>query len=78
MKNFIASIDSLSLPLKMILAIPLLDIVWCIYRIVSALDEKDTTALIIAIVLTFIPFMWIVDIICIITKGNVWRYGHTL
>lgn len=78
MRTFIDSVDSLPLLVKVILAIPALDIIWGIYRIVCALDEKDVVALIAAVVLMFIPFTWILDIICIIAKGNVWRYGHVL
>ena len=74
MKELINSINALPMLLKIILAIPALDIVWGIYRIVCALDENNTTALIISIVLLFIPFMWIIDIIFILMKGNVWRY----
>lgn len=74
MKELINSINALPMLLKIILAIPALDIVWGIYRIVCALDENNTTALIISIVLLLIPFMWIIDIIFILMKGNVWRY----
>ncbi len=74
MKQFIDSIDALPLLVKVILAIPALDIVWGIYRIVSALDRKDTVSLIISIILLFIPFMWVIDIIFILLKGNVWSY----
>ena len=74
MKQFIDSIDALPLLVKVILAIPALDIVWGIYRIVSALDRKDTVSFIISIILLFIPFMWVIDIIFILLKGNVWSY----
>ena len=78
MRTFIDSVDSLPRLVKVLLAIPALDIIWGIYRIVCALDEKDVIALVVAVVLMFIPFTWIIDIICIIAKGNVWRYGHVL
>ncbi len=74
MKEFIQAADNLPMLLKVILAIPALDIVWGIYRIVCALDSQNTTALVISIILLFIPFMWIIDIIFIIMRGNVWRY----
>ena len=61
MKQFIDSIDTLPLLVKVILAIP-------------ALDRKDTVSLIISIILLFIPFMWVIDIIFILLKGNVWSY----
>ena len=76
MKELINAFDNLPLIVKLILAIPALDIVWAIYRIVRALDEKDTVALIIAIILLFVPFMWLVDILCIALKGGIWCY-HT-
>ena len=41
MRTFIDSVDSLPLLVKVLLAIPALDIIWGIYRIVCALDEKD-------------------------------------
>lgn len=74
MKELIKQIDSLSILVKIILAIPALDIIWGIYRIVRALDDNNTMALVISIVLLFVPFMWIIDIVCIIMKGNVWYY----
>lgn len=74
MKELIKAIDNLPLLFKVILAIPALDIVWGIYRICCALDENDTTALIVAIVLLFIPIMWLIDIVMILMKGNVWRF----
>ncbi|MBQ4351490.1 MAG: hypothetical protein II768_09535 [Clostridia bacterium] len=73
MKEFIHSLDNLPLLVKVILAIPALDIVWGIYRILCALDEKNTTALIVSVILLFIPIMWIVDIVMILLQGNVWR-----
>ncbi|MGN1410472.1 MAG: hypothetical protein ACI4XJ_09890 [Eubacteriales bacterium] len=74
MKELIDSIDSLPILIKVILAIPALDIIWGIYRIVCSLMDNDTTALVISIVLLFIPFMWIIDIVFIILNGSVWRY----
>lgn len=74
MRAFIDSVDALPILIKVILAIPALDIIWGIYRIVSALDRNDITALIVAIVLLFIPFMWVIDIVFILMKGNVWSY----
>lgn len=74
MKELINAIDSLPLLVKVILAIPALDIVWGIYRICCALNENDTAGLIVAIVLLFVPIMWLIDIIMILLKGNVWRF----
>ena len=74
MKEFINSLDNLPILVKILLAIPALDIVWGIYRILSALDSKNTVALVISIVLLFIPITWIFDILMIVLTGNVWKY----
>ncbi len=74
MRAFINSVDSLPILLKVILAIPALDIIWDIYRIVCAIDEKNTWGLIVAVILCFVPITWIIDIVFILMKGNVWRY----
>ncbi len=38
MRTFIDSVDSLPLLVKVLLAIPAIDIIWGIYRIVCSLD----------------------------------------
>ena len=73
MKELIDSIDNLPLLVKVILAIPALDLVWNIYRIVSAVYAKNTLALIVSILLLFVPIMWIFDIVMIVMTGNVWK-----
>ena len=40
----------------------------------QALDSKNTVALVISIVLLFIPITWIFDILMIVLTGNVWKY----
>ncbi len=73
MKEFVTSLDSLPILVKVILALPALDIIWGIYRILSALDAKNTVALVVSIILLFIPFMWIIDIVMILLQGRVWK-----
>ena len=73
MKQFTQSLEGMPLLVKLILALPGLDIIWNIYRIVSALDKKDVVALIISIVLLFIPVTWIFDIVMVLLTGNVWK-----
>ena len=74
MKEFVTSLDNLPLLVKVLFAIPALDIIWGIYRILYALEEKNTAALVIAVILLFIPVTWIFDLVMIILQGNVWRY----
>ena len=73
MKAFIDSLDNMPLLVKIILAIPALDIVWGIYRIVSAVYKKDMVALIVSVVLLFIPITWIFDIVMILLTGSVFK-----
>ena len=73
MKAFLKSLDSLPILVKVILAIPALDIIWGIYRIVSAIDAKNTVALVVSIILLFVPIMWIIDIVMILLQGRVWK-----
>lgn len=75
MKELIRQLDSLSILFKVILAIPALDLVWGIYRIVRAVDSGNTVGLVISIILLFVPFMWLIDIIFILFRGNVWYYA---
>lgn len=73
MKEFCKTLEGLSLGVKIILAIPILDIIWVIYRVVKSASDEDTVGMILAIILIIIgiPWLWLVDMICIIAKGNV-------
>lgn len=74
MNSFIKWMDSCPLILKVILALPALDIVWGVYRIIKAVSAKDTLAIIIDVLLLAFgscTFMGIVDIITICLKGSV-------
>ena len=71
MKEFLKSLDNLPLLVKLILCIPAIHIVWGVYRIISALDAGNVVALIIHIILLFIPIMWIVDIFMILLTDSV-------
>ena len=74
MKNLIKTFDDLPLLIKVILCIPVLAIAWMIYRICRSLLKENMVGVIIAIVLVIvgIPFMWLVDLICILMNGKVW------
>lgn len=72
MKELIKAIDELPLLIKVILAIPALDIVWGIYRICRSLDKNNVVGIVISIILLFVPIMWLVDILMILVKGTVW------
>jgi hypothetical protein len=74
MKSLIKAMDNLPLLIKLILCIPAVAIVWMIYRVCRGLDKNNLVGVVLAIVLVFvgIPFMWLIDLLCILVKGNVW------
>lgn len=74
MKELIQSMDNLPMLVKIILAIPALDIVWGIYRLCRGVDAGNVAGIVVGIVLLCIPFTWIFDILMLLTKGSVWCY----
>lgn len=74
MKSLIIEMEKLPLWLKVVLALPMLDIIWVIYRIIRSLDKKSYFGVILGIVMVIIgiPFLWLVDIICILCLGHVY------
>ncbi len=73
MKAFVKSMDGLSKLFKIILALPILDIVWVVYRLIKSLSKKNTLGIILGVLLIIfgIPFLWIVDIITIVLFNKV-------
>lgn len=73
MKALVKSMDGLSKLFKIILALPVLDIVWVVYRLIKSISKKNTLGIILGIVLIIvgIPFLWIVDIITIVLFDKV-------
>ena len=74
MKSIIKTMDNLPKLIKLILAIPALDIIWVLYRLCRSLDKNNMVGVILGVVLIFvgIPFMWLIDILCILFKDKVW------
>lgn len=66
-------LENLPLLVKIILALPVLDIVWVIHRLLVSISKKSVLGIILAIVLIIvgIPFLWLVDIITLIITGKV-------
>jgi len=74
MQKFLDTIDNLPRYLKIILAIPALDIVWVIYRLCRSLVKENMIGVVISIALIIIglPWLWAVVIVFLLLKGNVW------
>lgn len=70
-KNLLKAIDDLPLIVKVLLC--LVDIVWGLYRLAKSIIANNTTGIIVnVLLLIFGFFMPIVDLICLLVKGNVW------
>ncbi|MBQ8425868.1 MAG: hypothetical protein IJX17_07650 [Clostridia bacterium] len=68
MKNFINSMDNLPWLVKILLCLPVLDLIWGIYRLIKGIDEKSVLKIIFGIVwiITGFAILWIIDIVCTI------------
>ena len=73
MKKFVDAMEKLPLWLKIVLALPALDIVWVIYRLAKSIDKNNTIGIVLAIVLIIIgiPFLWLIDIITLLISNYV-------
>ncbi len=73
MKDIIRTFDGFPKWAKFILALPVLDIVWAVYRLCKSIDKKNTLGIILAILmLIFCPVIfWLVDIITILVWDKV-------
>ena len=72
MKDIVKSLNNLPWIVKLILCIPVLDIVWSVGRVINGAANKSVLWIIIGI-LTIVPgafFMWAVDLILIIVRGK--------
>ncbi len=68
MKSFIKTFDDLPFILKVIFALPGLDFLWGIYRLLKGIDQKKNTLIIAGIVWLFLGWgiLWIIDLVTII------------
>ena len=66
--RFIKTIDNLPWILKLLLCLPIVDIVWGLYRIVKGTIKKDTTLIVAGAVWILLGgvILWLVDLVSII------------
>ena len=74
MKNFIKAMDNLPVIVKILLALPALDIIWNIVRLCKSIAKHNVLGIVLAIILILpgLAFMWLVDIITICVSGKIW------
>ena len=65
MKDLIKSFDNLPWIVKVILCIPVLDIVWAIYRIIKGIANNDAVLIVVGIIWVFggCTITWLWDLI---------------
>lgn len=73
MKSLVKAFDSLPKWVKVILALPVLDIVWAIYRLCKSISAGNTLGIVLAVLmLIFCPVIfWLVDIITLLLIDRV-------
>jgi hypothetical protein len=71
--EYIKWMESQSKVIKILLALPFLDITWAIYRLIKAILSKNTTSIVIAIIILVLApyFWWIIDMIFIVMKDSI-------
>jgi len=80
MKELLKQVDELPLIVKVLLCIPCVEIFYGVCRIVNGVVKNDLMWIILA-VLTVFPgafFMWILDLIWVLTKGHAFLLGDEL
>lgn len=71
--KFVKAIDNLPWIVKLLLCLPIVDIIWAIYRIVKGV-AKGNVLLIVAGILWIVlgaAILWLIDLICIIIFKNI-------
>ncbi len=74
MKELIKALDNLPFVVKLILCIPVLDIVWSVYKLCRSITKSNVLGIVLAI-LTIVPgaaFIWFIDLLTLAITGKVW------
>lgn len=73
MKELVKAFDKLPKWVKVILALPALDIVWAIYRLCRSISKGKVLGIVLGVVMLFVcpALFWIIDIITILVANKV-------
>ncbi|MBR1985085.1 MAG: hypothetical protein IKA31_05015 [Clostridia bacterium] len=73
MKSLIKSFDGLPKLVKLILALPMLDIVWAVYRLIRSINKGNVLGIVLGIVMLVAcpAILWILDLITILLTDKV-------
>lgn len=73
MKKLIKSFDNLPLLIKVIFALPALDIIWAVYRLVRSIAKGNVLGVILGVIMLVLcpAILWILDIITLLLYNKV-------
>ena len=78
MEDYIKTFDDLPIWAKILLALPVVDLVWGLYRLFKSIKNQHSVGIILAIVLIlFASFWFIVDIVSLAVQGKVIWFEDT-
>lgn len=73
MSQFIKWMDNRSRLVKILFCLPIIDIIWGVYRVLGAIKNKNWLHLVLAIIwLVIAGFVgWVLDLVCIILFNHI-------
>ena len=76
MKDLIKAIDNLPFIVKILLCLPVVAIVWQVYRLIKSISDGNVLGIVLAIVLLVAgpSIFWIFDLVCVLLKGKIWWF----
>ena len=76
MTHFIKWIDGRSKLVKILFCLPVIDIIWGVYRLLLAIKDKNWARLVLAIIWIVIAgyLGWLLDLVCIILTGHIFWF----
>ena len=76
MKDFIKTLDELSDVAKILLCLPLINIVWGIYRIVKSIDANNVLGVVVGVLWVIFGgfILWVFDLVYVILKKKIWWF----
>ena len=78
MNEYIKFMDDLPMIAKILFALPFLDILWNVYRLIKSIRDNNTLGIVLAILLlVFSTIVWLVDIITLAVYGKILWFEDT-
>lgn len=76
MRAFIDWMNGQSRLVKILFCLPIIDIIWGVYRLLGAIVNKDVLHIVLAVIwILFAGFVgWILDLVCILITGHIFWF----